>query len=141
MATWLLKTEPSEFSFADLRRDQPSRWDGVTNAQAVNFLREIKTGDGVFIYHTGDERAIVGSARVTRGAYADPDQPALDGQGRPKFVVIDLAADKAAKRPLGLAALKADARFQAFMLLTHARLSVLPVPEPLARAIRAGTGL
>ena len=141
MATWLLKTEPGEFSYADLARDRRATWDGVTNPQAVNFLREVAKGDEAFIYHTGDEKAIVGLAKVTHGAYADPDQPALDAQGRPKFVVIDLAPGKPAKQPLTLAAIKADARLKDFALVKHSRLSVMPVPPAIERLIRAACGL
>lgn len=141
MATWLLKTEPGEFSFADLRAKGSCTWDGVSNAQAVNFLRDFAKGDAALIYHTGDEKAIVGEAKVTRGAYADPKDKTLDAQGRPKLVVVDLAPAKAARTPLTLAAMKADARFASFLLLRQGRLSVMPVPPEIEKLIRSATGL
>ena len=72
MATFLLKTEPSEFSFDDLVRSRKAVWDGITNNAALAALRRAGTGDEALIYHTGDIKAIVGLARVTRGAYEDP---------------------------------------------------------------------
>lgn len=141
MATYLFKTEPSEFSFTDLQREKKARWDGITNAQAINFLREAKKGDEVLIYHTGDDKAIVGLAEITAAPYPDPAQPGLDGQGRPKLVVVDIKPVKAAKTPATLAAVKADKRFAEFLLVTHSRLSVMPVPPALDKLLRAMAGL
>jgi len=141
MATYLFKTEPSEYSLADLLRDKQSRWDGITNAQAINFLRDAKKGDDVLIYHTGEDKAIVGLAKISRDAYPDPDAPGLDGQGRPKFVVVDIKPVKAATSPVTLAAIKADKRFAEFLLVKNSRLSVMPVPPALDKLLRGMAGL
>lgn len=141
MATYLFKTEPSEFSFADLMREKKARWDGVTNAQAINFLREAKKGDEALIYHTGDEKAVVGLAQIASAPYPDPDQPGLDGQGRPKFLVTDLKPLKEAKSPVTLASIKCDQRFAEFLLVKNSRLSIMPVPPALDKLLRAMAGL
>ena len=90
MADWLLKTEPSTYSFADLEKAKKAVWDGVTNPVALKNLRAMKAGDRVVVYHTGDEKAAVGLATVTREAYPDP-------KGKnPRLVVVDLAGRQAA---------------------------------------------
>jgi predicted RNA-binding protein with PUA-like domain len=101
----------------------------------------MKAGDEAFIYHTGDEKAVVGLARVARGPYPDPDRPELNAKGEPTFAVVDLEPVAKAKTPLTLAAIKADVRFKDFELVTQSRLSVMPVPGPLAKAIRGLTGV
>ncbi len=141
MPTFLFKTEPSEFAFADLQRSASARWDGITNGQAINFLRDARKGDDVLIYHTGDDKAIVGLARISTEPYPDPENPALDGQGRPKFMVVDIQPVKAARSPVGLAAIKADKRFAGFLLVTNSRLSIMPVPPAIDTALRRMAGL
>ncbi len=118
---WLLKTEPSTYSFADLQRDRRTVWDGVTNAQALNNLARIKKGDRVLIYHTGAEKAVVGTARVVRGAHVDPQV------GDPKRLVIDIGVGSALARPVTLAQIKAQPMFAGWDLLRLPRLSVMPV--------------
>jgi predicted RNA-binding protein with PUA-like domain len=95
MATFLLKTEPGTYSFDDLVRDKKATWDGVKNAAALIAIRSMKKGDEAFIYHTGDEKAIVGTAIVTRGAYEDPKNPGLNAKNEPKFAVVDLKPGRA----------------------------------------------
>lgn len=141
MATYLLKTEPGDYSFDDLVRDGRATWDGVTNNAALACLRTMKKGDEAFIYHTGDEKAIVGMAGVARGAYEDPDNPGVTAKGEPKFAVVDLKPGKRAKTPVTLAQVKGDARFAAFPLVTQGRLSVMAVPPDLERILRQMTGL
>jgi predicted RNA-binding protein with PUA-like domain len=141
MPSLLLKTEPSEYSFADLVREGRCTWDGVTNAAALIHLRACAAGDEAFIYHTGDEKAIVGLARVTRAAYEDPAQPGLNARGEPKFAVIDLAPLRAAPTPVPLSRIKADKRFADFPLVTQGRLSVMPVPAALDKVLRQWAGL
>lgn len=141
MPTLLLKTEPSEYSFADLTRDKRAPWTGVANAQALIHLRAMRKGDLAFIYHTGDEKAIVGLAKAVSNPYEDPQQPGQTPAGEPKFAVIDLAPVKPAKAPLALAAIKADKRFAKFALVTHSRLSVMPVPDDLAKLVQSLAGL
>lgn len=129
VAFWLLKTEPSTYSFADLRREGKARWDGVANPQALANLRAMKAGDRALVYHTGDERAAVGVAEVTREAYPDP-------AGKdPRLVVVDLQAGPPLASPVTLEALKAEAAFAGSPLLKQGRLSVVPITEAQWRAV------
>jgi len=121
MNRWLLKTEPSTYSYADLAREQVTTWDGVSNPAALNNLRAMKNGDQAFIYHTGDEKAIVGIARVVSAPYPDPKLK------DPKRVVVDIAPVRALKAPVTLATVKADPRFIGFALVRVPRLSVMAV--------------
>jgi predicted RNA-binding protein with PUA-like domain len=139
--TFLLKTEPSVYSFADLSREKKTVWSGVANAGALIHLRSARPGDECFIYHTGDERAIVGLARVASKPYEDPARPGKAPSGEPKHAVIDLAPVQSAGASLSLATMKADKRFAEFVLLRQSRLSVMPVPPALDRVIRSLTGL
>jgi predicted RNA-binding protein with PUA-like domain len=120
---WLFKTEPSAYSFQQLQKDKRTVWDGVKNNLALKHLSGIKKGDWVFIYHTGDEKAAVGIARVLSGAYPDP------GKKDPKLLVVEIEAVKALTRPVTLAEVKADARLAKFDLVRLPRLSVMPVSE------------
>jgi predicted RNA-binding protein with PUA-like domain len=122
LAYWLLKTEPSVYSWADLVRDKKTTWDGVANATALIHIRAMKAGDQALIYHTGTERAAVGIAEVTKGAYPDPK---LDDE---KLVVVDLAPKQALARPVTLDEIKADKTFAGWDLLRIGRLSVVPTP-------------
>ena len=122
---WILKTEPSEYSFADLERDHRTRWSGVSNPVALKHIRSMAQGDEVMIYHTGDEKRIVGLARVAGRPYPDPEA------GDERLVVVDVAAETALPKPVTLAAIKADAAFADLALVRQGRLSVVPVPEPL----------
>ena len=122
---WIFKTDPETYSFQDLLRKKKDIWDGVRNATALIHLRNVAVGDRVLIYHTGSERALVGLARVTRGAFADPK--AAD----PKLVVVEVQAEKPLARPVPLSEIKADPRYQDFDLVRLGRLSVMPVPESL----------
>jgi len=141
VATLLLKTEPSEYSFADLRREKRCAWTGVSNPGARIALRAARTGDEALIYHTGDERAIVGLARVARGAYEDPGRPGLTPEALPLWPLIDLSPLRLATTPLGLAAIKADARFKEFALVRQGRLSAMAVPPELDAILRMLAGL
>lgn len=141
MGTFLFKTEPGDFGFDDLKRAGPSVWDGVSNPAALIVLRTCRKGDDVFVYHTGDERAIVGLATITRGAQEDPKRPGLNDRGEPKFAVVTCKAVRAAKPPLTLAEMKSEAAFEGFDLLRLPRLSVMAVPAKIEQAIRRRTGL
>lgn len=141
MPCFLFKTEPAEFSFADLQRDARCTWDGVTNAAALIALRSCAKGDDVLIYHTGDERAVVGLARVTSPPREDPANPGLNARAEPKFAVVDLAPVAPAKTPVTLARIKDDARFKDFPLVTQGRLSVMPVPPALSKILRTWAGM
>lgn len=141
MTTFLLKTEPSVYSYADLARDEQTVWDGITNNAALLHIRSVKKGDAAFIYHTGDERAIVGLASIVSNPYQDPKTPGSNTKGEPKFAVFEIKPVKAAPKPLSLDAMKADERFAGFDLLRLPRLSVMPVPAPIDALIRELTGL
>ena len=103
MPTFLLKTEPSEFAFADLVATKRAAWDGVTNAAALIALRSMRKGDEALIYHTGLEKAIVGLARIATNPYEDPARPGTNDRGEPRFAVVDLAPVAAAPTPVPLA--------------------------------------
>jgi predicted RNA-binding protein with PUA-like domain len=128
MPSWLLKTEPSTYAWADLERDRRTRWDGVTNAQAQANLRAMRTGDRVVLYHSGSKEA-VGWARVARSAYPDPG----DGAGR--RVAVDVAAVAPLPRPVALSALRDEPAFAASPLLRQGRLSVVPLTVPQWKAL------
>lgn len=121
MQRWLLKTEPSTYSFAQLQKDKRAVWDGVKNPQALKNLGQVQPGDPIFIYHTGDEKAVVGIARALSGAYADPKH------SNPRLLVIDIAPVAALAHPVTLADLKASSKFTGWELVRLPRLSVMPV--------------
>ena len=141
MATFILKTEPSTYSFADLQREKRAVWDGISNAAALASLRKARRGDEALIYHTGDEKAIVGLARMASDAYEDPKQPGTNAEGEPRVPVVDLTPLRVVNIPVTLAQLKADRRFAAFPLVRQPRLSVIAVPPELDTAIRTMAGL
>lgn len=141
MPTHLFKTEPGAYSYADLAREKHAAWEGVTNNAALIHLRNCRKGDEVYIYHTADEKAIVGLARVLGSPYEDPANPGQTPSGEPRFALVDLAPVRAAKTPLTLASIKADRRFARFALVTHSRLSVMPVPPEIDALVRTMTGL
>lgn len=126
---WLLKTEPSEYSFDDLLREKKTVWDGVTNPLALRYLRAIRKGDALLIYHTGDVRAAVGLGKTLSDPYPDP------ARQDPKIVVIEVAPVRRMTQPVTLGAIKADRAFQAFELVRLPRLSVMPVPDVLWKRI------
>lgn len=133
MAYWLLKTEPEEYSYADLEQRGRDAWDGVKNPTAQRHLRSMQPGDLAFVYHTGKERAVVGIARVVSAPYPDPAAPE-------KRVLVDLSPVERLGRPVTLAEIKADPAFLGWELVRLSRLSVMPVPEPLWHRILALAG-
>src|ERR1017187_1527753 len=120
---WLLKTEPSTYSFADLEHEKRAVWDGVANALALKHLRSMKRGDLAFIYHTGDEKQIIGIAEVTSEPYPDPKE------NDPKLAVVELKSRERLPRPVTLTEIKATGEFQNFELVRMGRLSVMPVSD------------
>lgn len=125
MRYWLLKTEPSDYSWDDLERDGGTRWDGVGNNLALQHMREVRKGDRALLYHTGKERALVGEAEVSSDPYPDP------AGDDPRRVVFDVRPGERLPRPLSLAEIKADDAFEGFELVRIPRLSVMPVPPAL----------
>jgi predicted RNA-binding protein with PUA-like domain len=116
---WLFKTEPSDYSFERLVKERKTTWTGVKNALALRHLRQVRKGDEIAIYHTGSVKAVVGIARATADAKGD---------------AVDVAPVKALP-PVPLATIKLDARFKEFPLVTIGRLSVMPVPDSLWKAL------
>jgi predicted RNA-binding protein with PUA-like domain len=123
MPAWLVKTEPNEYSYADLERDGDAEWDGVTNAQAQINLRSMQLGDPIVVYHSGGERAAVGLARVVKAPSPDPTDPAG------KRVWVYLRAERPFRRAVPLAEMKAEPGFAASPLVRQSRLSVVPLDD------------
>lgn len=121
MASWLVKSEPSTYSWDRLVKEKRTRWDGVRNHQAAANLKAMKKGDPVFFYHSNEGLEIVGIAEVAKPAYPDPS----DQTGR--FVMVDLVPVKPLKTPVTLAQIKEDARLNHIALVKNSRLSVQPV--------------
>ena len=130
MSTWLVKQEPSTYAFSRFLKEKKVVWDGVRNYQARNFLRAMQIGDSVLYYHSVDERAVVGLAKVTRTAFPDPTSP----KGEDWTSVI-LSAVRGLPHPVTLDQLKSDKKFSELLLLRQSRLSVMPVPPKLFSAI------
>jgi len=120
---WLFKTEPATYSFADLERDEETMWDGVTNALALKHLRAVEEGDTVLIYHTGDEKQIMGVAEVTRAFYPNPDED------DPKLAVCDVRFVRHLEKPVTLAQIKAVPELANWELVRNSRLSIVPVSD------------
>jgi predicted RNA-binding protein with PUA-like domain len=120
---WLVKEEPTHYSFDALVADGRTVWSGVKNPLAQKHLHGVRKGDRIFYYHTGDEKAVVGIAKALGDAYADP----ADATG--KQAVVDVAPVKRLPRPVTLAEIKADRAFADFALVRISRLSVMPVTD------------
>ena len=123
MNYWLVKQEPESYSFDDFQKEGTTEWTGVRNFTARNNLKEMKAGDKVFYYHSGDERAVVGLAKVTKTAFPDPT--ADEGP----WVAVELEAGKALKNPVTLASIKANPKLAEMKLVKLSRLSVSPVSK------------
>ena len=123
MAHWLIKSEPSAYSWPQFVKDKKTSWTGVRNAQAAMNLKAMKPGDRCFFYHSNEGKEIVGIAEVAKAAYPDP----TDKDG--KAVTVDVKAVEPVKKPVTLAAIKADPRLKDFGLVRQSRLSVVPVSD------------
>jgi predicted RNA-binding protein with PUA-like domain len=132
---WLLKTEPTDFSFDDLVARGVEPWDGVTNQTALRNLRSAQLGEICVIYHTGNERQAVGLGTVERTAYPDPKQ------NDEKLIVIDVRAGQRLPRPVRLDEIKADSRFAESPLVRMGRLSVVPLTDQQYAAILEMSGM
>lgn len=128
---WLFKTEPAAYSWQQLVREGRTVWDGVRNALALRHLAGVAKGDKVLVYHTGDEKAAIGIADVTRGAYPDPK--ASDD----RIVVVEIRPQRPLPRPVTLAEMRSSPRLEGFELLRLPRLSVMPVSAAHWAAILA----
>jgi predicted RNA-binding protein with PUA-like domain len=123
MAHWLLKSEPSTYSWDQLVKDKHTSWTGVRNPQAQLNLKAMKAGDRCFFYHSGEGKEIVGICEVVKPAYPDP----TDKAG--KAITVDIKAVQPVKQAVTLAAIKADPKFKDFKLVRQSRLSVVPVSD------------
>ena len=121
---YLLKTEPTEYSFADLQRDKVTTWDGVTNPVAVRNLREMAPGTLLVIYETGDHKSAVGTASVVSVDAADPKKP-----------LVKIKVGKELAQPVSLVQIKANKLFADSPLVRIGRLSVVPLTKPQYKAL------
>ena len=126
---WLVKQEPEAYSWSDFTADKGTSWIGVRNYSARNHLRGMGKGDEVFFYHSGEEKAVVGIARVTRPAYPDPTAQEDD------WSAVDLVPVRRLPQPVTLSAIKSDPRLKEMKLVRQSRLSVMPVASKEFRAI------
>ena len=125
----MVKQEPSSYSWSDFLAEGETSWTGVRNFSARNNLRKMRTGDEVLFYHSGDEKGVVGIAKVTRTAYPDPT--AKDGD----WSTVHLAAVKALARTVTLREIKDNSRLKEIPLIRQSRLSVMALAEPEFREI------
>lgn len=124
MATrWLFKTEPSVYSYQQLVKDKKTVWDGVANNLALKHLKDIKKGEQIFIYHTGDEKAAVGVAKALGGAYPDPEKD------KANLLVVEIEPVRALPRPVTLAEVKAHPKLKNFDLVRNSRLSIMKLTD------------
>ena len=128
---WLVKQEPSSYSWSDFVVEGKTSWTGVRNFAARNNLRKMQKGDEVFFYHSGDEKAVVGIAKVVRIAY--PDATADEGD----WSTVDLAPVKPLAKPVTLREIKSNPRLKGILLVRQSRLSVMPLAEPEFREIES----
>ncbi len=124
-AHWLTKADPGHYPFSQLERETETVWDGVRNPLALKYLRMVKTGDQIMVYHTGDEKQIIGIAEAISDAYPDPKLK------NPRMAVVKVCARRELPRPVTLAELKRIKEFKKFELVRLPRLSFMPVPQPL----------
>ncbi len=130
---WLMKSEPSKYSFAQLTREGKTTWDGVRNFEARNNMRAMKVGDLALFYHSNDGKSIVGVARITREAYPDPGAAGED------WSVVDIAPVAPIKAPVSLDAIRSEPDLAEIQLLKRGRLSVVPVSkEHFDRILKMG---
>jgi len=133
MAYWILKTEPTTYSFQRLVQERTAVWDGVTNPVALKHIRSMAKGDAVLVYHTGGEKACVGLAEVASAPYPDPRDA--------KLTVVDLAVGRPLPVPVTLAAIKAEPAFAELALVRMGRLSVVPANAAQWKKLLAMGGL
>ena len=135
MAYWLMKTEPGDYSWAQLVEDGIAVWDGVHNHQAARNMRAMKVGDHAFFYRSVQDPGVVGVMEIVREAYEDPEDP------RQSFALVDVKPIKPVGREVTLKQIKADPRLQELALVRQSRLSVSPVDEAAWRIICEMAGI
>jgi predicted RNA-binding protein with PUA-like domain len=132
---WLVKQEPSSYSWSDFTNDRGTSWTGVRNYAARNNLRRMRKGDEVLFYHSGEEKAVVGIAKVARTAYRDPTAPDED------WSTIDLMPVRPLERAVTLREIKNEPSLKQIQLVRQSRLSVMPLSSKEFRAILRMEGL
>ncbi|MDC0195136.1 EVE domain-containing protein [Alphaproteobacteria bacterium] len=123
MNYWLIKSEPSTWSWKDQEKVKTEMWDGVRNYQARNYLMKMKKGDYCFFYHSVNEKKIIGIVEITKEHYPDPTDPTK------KFVVVDVSAKKKLTNPVTLQQIKSESSLQHLSLIKQSRLSVMPIDK------------
>ena len=123
MNYWLVKQDPANYPFEQFQKEKKTDWTGVRNYQARNFLRDMKKGDEVLFYHSGDEKAVVGFASVSRPAFPDPT---ADDDA---WIAVELKAGKKLRRPVSLAEVKADPKLANILLVRNGRISVMSLTK------------
>ena len=136
MAHWLVKSEPSVYSWDQMVADKRTHWNGVRNFQAAANLKAMKVGDTCFFYHSNEEKAIVGVVEIAKTYYPDP----TDETG--KFGMVDVKALKPLKKPVTLATIKADPELADLALVRQSRLSVMPIDaKAWTKIVKLGGGM
>jgi predicted RNA-binding protein with PUA-like domain len=136
MAHWLVKSEPSVYSWDNMVADKRTHWNGVRNFQAAANLKAMKVGDTCFFYHSNEEKAVVGVVEIAKTYYPDPS----DETG--KFGMVDVKAHKKLKKPVTLATIKADPELADLALVRQSRLSVMPIDaKAWAKIVKLGGGM
>ena len=126
---WLAKQEPSSYNLSSLKKDKKTVWDGVHNNLALKHINNMKKGDLILFYHSGDEKQAVGIMEVTKKAYPNPEEK------NERFVVVDVKYKKELANPVTLAEMKKQKKFKNWELLRISRLSVMPVPKEIWSSI------
>jgi predicted RNA-binding protein with PUA-like domain len=136
MAHWLVKSEPSVYSWDNMVADKRTHWNGVRNFQAAASLKAMKVGDTCFFYHSNEEKAVVGVVEIAKTYYPDPS----DETG--KFGMVDVKAHKKLKKPVTLATIKADPELAELALVRQSRLSVMPIDaKAWTKIVKLGGGM
>ena len=135
MAYWLVKSEPSSYSWQQMQKDGRTFWSGVRNFQASSNMKAMKKGDRAFFYHSGDDKAVVGTVEIVKEYYPDH----TDDTG--KFGMVDVKAGEPVKTPVTLAAIKAEPKLKHLLLVKQSRLSVVPIDDPSWKLICGMAGI
>lgn len=134
MNYWLVKQDPANYPFSQFQEEKKTDWTGVRNYQARNFLRDMSIGDEVLFYHSGDQKAVVGFASVSKSAFPDPtsDDPA--------WIAVELKAGKRFSTPVPLTLIKADPKLKDILLVKNGRISVMRLTKAeFDRIVRMGS--
>ncbi len=126
---WLAKQEPKSYNFSILKKDKKTVWDGVHNNLALKHINNMKKGDLVLFYHSGDEKQVVGIMEVSSKPYSNPEET------NERFVVVDVKYKKELQNPVTLSEMKKQKKFKNWELLRISRLSVMPVPKEIWNSI------